>query len=136
MLTGPVSFARYGDRHKIAPQGLFGGRIGTTGRFVLNPGTADEKTMKSKGLDTLQANDLVSLQLPGAAGYGDPRERALDAIDRDLADGKISPDNAEADYTIVVDRQNLCVHRDRTAALRKRVAQVEFNLLRAPPGRA
>ncbi len=120
VLAGPISFARYGDRHKIPPQGLFGGRIGTTGRFVLNPGTPAERVLKSKGLDTLQANDLVSLRLPGAAGYGNPLERTLDAIDRDLADGKITPEMAEKDYAIVVDREKLCVQRDRTAALRKR----------------
>jgi N-methylhydantoinase B len=38
VLTGPVSFARYADRHTIAPQGLFGGHSGTTGRFKLDPG--------------------------------------------------------------------------------------------------
>jgi N-methylhydantoinase B len=113
-----VSFARYGDRHTIAPQGLFGGASGTTGRFELNPGSNHARVLRSKGLDTLQADDLVRLHLPGAGGYGEPRQRDLDALDRDLADGKVTADAAEADYAVVVDRRALQVDRAATQRLR------------------
>ncbi len=109
-----VSFARYGDRQKFEPFGLLGGNPGTVGRFVCNPGTNHEKLMASKGLDTLEADDVISLQLPGAGGYGDPRLRNLDAIDRDLRDEKVSPERVEADYGVVVDRDRMCVDRDAT----------------------
>ena len=112
-----VSFARYGDRHKFRPFGLFGGKPGTVGRFVRNPG-ADGWTMASKGLDRLDAGDVISLQLPGAGGYGDPGMRDLDAIDRDLRDEKVSPEAAERDYGVVVDRARLCVDRRASAAAR------------------
>jgi N-methylhydantoinase B len=118
VLTGPVSFARYGDRHTIAPQGLFGGAPGTTGRFELNPGSNHARMLRSKGLDTLQADDLVRLQLPGAGGYGEPERRDLDALDRDLADGKVTPDAAEAHYAVVIDRNALRVDRTATQRLR------------------
>jgi N-methylhydantoinase B len=118
VLTGPVSFARYADRHTLAPQGLFGGQPGTTGRFELNPESNHPQPLRSKGLDTLQANDLVRLLLPGAGGYGDPRERDLGMIDRDLIDGKVSPDAAEAHYAVVVERNTLTVDRDATQRLR------------------
>jgi N-methylhydantoinase B len=111
VLAGPVSFARYADRHRIAPRGLFGGHDGSTGEFLLNPGTRDERKLKSKGLDTLQAGDLVSLRLPGAGGYGDPRERDPAAIERDLLDGKVSVASAESAYGITVDRATLRVKR-------------------------
>ena len=114
----PVSFARYGDRHKFRPFGLLGGKPGTVGRFVRNPGTGGETAMASKGLDRLDAGDVISLQLPGAGGYGDPALRDLDAIDRDLADEKVSPDHAERDYGVVVDRARLCVDRPASAARR------------------
>jgi N-methylhydantoinase B len=118
VLTGPVSFARYADRHTIAPQGLFGGKLGTTGRFELNPDGNDPHPLRSKGLDTLQANDLIRLTLPGAGGYGDPLARDLDAIERDLADGKVTPEAAEADYAVVVDRASLTIDRAASAKLR------------------
>jgi N-methylhydantoinase B len=111
VLAGPVSFARYADRHKIAPRGLFGGQDGATGAFTLNPGRLDERRLKSKGLDTLQTGDLVSLRLPGAGGYGDARERSLESIERDLLDGKISVAAAESEYGVMVNRKTLRVER-------------------------
>jgi N-methylhydantoinase B len=118
VLTGPVSFARYADRHIIAPQGLFGGRPGTTGHFELNPGSKHARVLRSKGLDTLQAEDLVRLTMPGAGGYGEPRERDLDELDRDIADGKVTPEAAEQHYGVVVDRNRLEVDRAATQRLR------------------
>jgi N-methylhydantoinase B len=118
VLTGPVSFARYADRHKIAPRGLFGGHDGATGEIALNPGGSGERRLKSKGLDALQAGDLVSLRLPGAGGYGDPRERDFDAIERDLLDGKVSADAAETHYGVVIDRRTLRIDRSAVARLR------------------
>ena len=118
VLTGPVSFARYADRHTIAPQGLFGGKPGTPGKFELNPDSNDPRPLRSKGLDTLQANDLIRLKLPGAGGYGDPLARDLDAIERDLADGKVTPDAAEENYSVVVERTTLRIDRDATTKRR------------------
>ena len=98
LLADRVSFARYGDRHKFAPQGLFGGLPGSRGAFLLNPQTPGERTLASKGLDTLAAGDLVSIRLPGAGGYGDPRLREHAAIEADLRDGKVSHESATRDY--------------------------------------
>lgn len=98
LLTDRVSFARYGDRHKFAPQGLFGGLPGSCGAFVLNPGTAEERQVVSKGLDTLKAGDVVSIRLPGAGGYGEPRRRDPALVAADLRNGKISRESAMTDY--------------------------------------
>ncbi len=119
LLADRVSFARYGDRHKFQPQGVFGGKPGAAGAFILNPDTPGAKPMKSKGLDTLADQDLLSMQLPGAGGYGDPLARSLDAIDRDLRDEKVTPARAEADYRVVVDRARRRIDRAKTAELRR-----------------
>jgi N-methylhydantoinase B len=114
MLADNVSFARYADRHTHAPFGLFGGKEGSKGLFLLNPGAENEKRLKSKGLDTLSQGDLISLRMPGAGGYGDPLVRDLDLIDRDLKDGKISPECTESDYQVVLDRSGQSVDHART----------------------
>lgn len=98
VLADRVSFARYGDRHRFAPQGLFGGLPGSCGATVLNPGTAQERRLASKGLDALGAGDLVSMRLPGAGGYGDPLRRPREAVEADLRDDKISRESAIRDY--------------------------------------
>ncbi len=101
-LIDDLSFARYGDRQVFAPFGLFGGKEGAKGKFVLNPDTPDEKPLKSKGLDKLKKNDVVSLRLPGAGGYGDPRERDPEAVRRDVRDGKVSREKAKEHYGVDV----------------------------------
>ncbi len=115
LLADQVSFARYGDRHKFAPQGLFGGRPGAVGAIVRNPGSNHEQRMASKGLDTLEKGDLISVRLPGAGGYGDPGERAFDAIADDLRDGKITPEAAERDYGVSAEKAMTMVTRDTRA---------------------
>ncbi len=101
-LIDELSFARYGDRQAFAPFGLFGGKEGAKGKFVLNPDTPDEKPLKSKGLDKLKKGDVVSLRLPGAGGYGDPRDRNREAVLRDVRDGKVSAEKAKEDYDVEV----------------------------------
>ena len=101
-LIDDLSFGRYGDRQVFAPFGLFGGKEGSKGKFILNPDTPNEKPLKSKGLDKLSKGDLVSLRLPGAGGYGDPHDRERDAILRDVRDGKVSKEKAKEDYGVDV----------------------------------
>ncbi len=102
MLIDDITWARYGDRQKFAPFGLFGGKEGAVGEFVLNPDTPEARPMKSKGLDHLTRDDLVSLRLPGAGGYGDPGKRDRDRLLRDVRDGKISVESAKRDYGVEV----------------------------------
>jgi N-methylhydantoinase B len=98
ILIDDVTWARYGDRQKFGAFGLFGGKEGAKGQFVLNPGTAQERVMKSKGLDVLDNGDVVSLRLPGAGGYGDPSKRDPIALAQDIRDGKVSPEQAKKEY--------------------------------------
>ena len=100
LLADRVSFARYADRHKFAPQGLFGGMSGARGAILLNPGAPTERSLASKGLDTLRAGDVVSIRLPGAGGYGDPRLRDRALVRADVRDGKISRESACRDYDL------------------------------------
>jgi N-methylhydantoinase B len=119
VLAEEVSFARYGDRQKFPPLGLFGGKGGSKGSFILNPGTKKERPLKSKGLDVLSKGDLVSLRLPGAGGYGDPLERPLSSIEADLRDGKITREAALRDYQVCVRDDGWSIDKEKTERLRK-----------------
>jgi 5-oxoprolinase (ATP-hydrolysing)/N-methylhydantoinase A len=85
------------------------------GRFMSYPGLAGGGAGGSVGADvsgrdlgtgelvTLKRGDeVVSLHLAGGAGYGDPRQRSFDAIDRDLAQGYVTAEGAARDYAVVV----------------------------------
>ena len=102
VLDDDVTWARYGARQKYAPFGLLGGKEGGKGQFVLNPGTPRERVAKSKGLDRLATGDVVSLRLPGAGGYGDPRERDRLSLLYDVRDGKVTVQAALERYGVEV----------------------------------
>jgi N-methylhydantoinase B len=112
-----VTWARYSDRQKFEPQGLFGGMCGSKGSLILNPGTSQEKRCKSKGVDQLNQGDVLSIRLPGSGGYGPPIERDPAAVRWDVINDKISPESARQNYRVVFDR-HMNVDIEATGALR------------------
>lgn len=119
VLIDDMSFARYGDRQVYGAFGLFGGKEGAKGKFLLNPDTPDERPLKSKGLDKLKKGDVVSLRLPGGGGYGEPSERDPQAVVRDVRDGKVTVAAAASEYGVVLDDQNLRVDEAATQTTRE-----------------
>ena len=91
--------------------------LGKKAGVVLNPGTPEERPLKSKGLDYLNAGDMVSLRLPGAGGYGDPLERDRATLLADVRDGKVSIESAREDYKVVIDPETLAVDEVATKKL-------------------
>ncbi|TEU21801.1 MAG: hydantoinase B/oxoprolinase family protein [Anaerolineales bacterium] len=118
MLIDDITLARYGDRQRFAPFGLFGGKEGSKGQFVLNPDTPEEHPLKSKGMDVLKEGDVVSLRLPGAGGYGDPLERDPELLLADVRDGKVTLESAREDYKVVIDPETLTIDEEATKQLR------------------
>ena len=114
-----VTWARYSDRQKFEPRGLFGGLSGSKGKLVLNPGTPQEKKCQSKGVDQLEAGDVLSIQLPGSGGYGPPTERDPERVQWDVINGKISVESARRDYKVVLD-QDLNLDINQTTTVRAR----------------
>lgn len=113
-----VTWARYSDRQKFEPLGLFGGMPGTKGSLILNPGTPEEKRCKSKGVDQLKAGDLLSICLPGSGGYGPPAERDPERVRWDVLNGKVSLESARENYKVEFDK-DMNVDLETTASLRK-----------------
>ncbi|MCF8060961.1 MAG: hydantoinase B/oxoprolinase family protein [Deltaproteobacteria bacterium] len=114
-----VTWARYSDRQKFRPQGLFGGLEGSVGSLILNPGTPGEARCRSKGVGEIKAGDLLSIRLPGSGGYGRPSDRDPERVAWDVRNGKVSARSAREDYRVVV-RGDGTVDREATAALRDR----------------
>jgi N-methylhydantoinase B len=114
-----ATWARYSDRQKFEPLGLFGGMRGTRGSLILNPGTRKERQCRSKGVEQLKAGDVLSIRLPGSGGYGPPDERDPEMVRWDVINGKISMESAVKDYKVVLD-QAMNVDREATQTLRSR----------------
>jgi N-methylhydantoinase B len=113
-----VTWARYSDRQKFRPQGLFGGMEGSTGALILNPDTPEEVRCRSKGVDTIPAGSLLSIRLPGSGGYGPPEMREVERVAWDVKNGKVSGRSAREDYRVVIGEDG-SVDEDATAVLRR-----------------
>lgn len=93
------TFSAQGERFILQPWGLFGGKPGAVGKLVLNPGTPKEKNLPSKASNIeISNNDIISIQTPGAGGYGDPKKRSPQLVIKDIKEGKISLQDARQDY--------------------------------------
>lgn len=84
-------FSGAGERFSHKPWGLFGGKDGEPGRFVLvrKNGRAQRLPTKPSGV-TISQTDVLVIQTPGSGGYGSPTERSPERIAEDRASGKFT----------------------------------------------
>jgi N-methylhydantoinase B len=82
------------DRVDHAARGRDGGLPGELGRIS----TGNGRPVRSKGLQTVQSDDVLRLELPGGGGFGDPLLRDRSLVEQDLLDGLITPEAARRLY--------------------------------------
>jgi N-methylhydantoinase B len=90
ILGESIKFTNLSERHRFRPFGVMGGEPGSLGRTVINPGTSGEYEIGGKASVDLRYGDVVSFQLAGAGGYGDPADRGQRLIEEDLRLGLIT----------------------------------------------
>ena len=90
------------DRMAHRPYGLQGGGPGAASRNTLDPDGAGERALRAKLTMTLRRGQVFRHQLPGAGGWGDPMERAVEAVLLDVREGKVSREAAAAEYGVVI----------------------------------
>ena len=82
------------DRQKYAAQGLFGGGPGAPVRIAMS----GARTPHPKSRTTIDPSDRLVFSYSGGGGYGNPRERHPDAVQRDVRNGYVSIEAARRDY--------------------------------------
>jgi len=91
------------DRTKFPPWGVRGGGDAKSGRFTLVEAATGERRPIDKENDlTLKPGDLVCVETGGGGGYGPPAKRTLEAIQRDVYAGYVSPAAAQRDYGVTI----------------------------------
>ncbi len=110
----PFALSSMFDRVRHPPRGRNGGGDGATGRVHLASGVE----LKAKGRQIVPAGDALILEMPGGAGYGDPRLRDAAQVALDVRDGLISRESAERDYGVVLSEDGE-VDDNATARARK-----------------
>jgi N-methylhydantoinase B len=102
ILEDGVVFSSYSDRFVTAAEGLFGGGSGGHGAYLLH--RAGETSALPMSLNVeLRRGDVLEARFGGGGGFGDPRERDRNALRRDVAEGKVSPEAAREVYGLADD---------------------------------
>ena len=93
-------FSVRSDSHTVGvPSGVFGGLDGRRAKLIRNYGRPDQEELFSKVARVeMKVGDAMRIETPGAGGYGEPAERSLEAIARDLRNGTVTRAAAERDY--------------------------------------
>lgn len=104
-VIGPVghvtNFNGAGERFRNRPWGLFGGKEGASGRFVLNREQGKPKRLADKPSDVgLAPGDTITIETPGAGGCGKPSKRTEEALERDRVSGKFSKRYLKTHYGV------------------------------------
>lgn len=94
-----AQFSGQGERFRNAPWGVFGGKPGGTGRFLIRRANGVEEELPTKpAFIEIQPDEALIVETAGAGGYGDPADRPVEAIAEDLASAKFSSAYVAANY--------------------------------------
>ncbi len=106
------------DRFKFSSPGIFGAKPALASAASVNSDDAAARPLTSKvaGL-RLKKDDVLTLQFAGGGGWGDPRERPAERVQRDVACGYVSRQAARDAYGVAVN-DDLSIDPEATARLR------------------
>ncbi|HWV42840.1 hydantoinase B/oxoprolinase family protein [Pseudorhodoplanes sp.] len=114
------------DRVLLGCYGVNGGKAGKPFVVTIDPAGADERRLG--GLvdgAAVRAGEIVRVETTGGGGWGDPLEREVDLVVRDVLQGKISTQAAREDYGVVLagtsSASGVSADANATAALRDRM---------------
>jgi N-methylhydantoinase B len=104
LLLAPCELWANFDRIGCPPWGVQGGGHGKSGEVFIfrNGATKPERLYKTEGC-ALQPGDRVRMATGGGGGYGDPRDRPVELVARDVRRGVVSRESARRDYGVAID---------------------------------
>ena len=98
MLAEEATFSLSADRKKLGPWGVFGGHDGSKSSCVIVSKDGKRRRLPSKITTTVNRGDKIIVKTPGGGGWGDPRKRDREAVERDVLEGFISRKKAAQVY--------------------------------------
>jgi N-methylhydantoinase B len=96
-------FMSIADRSILACWGVKGGKAGRSFQITVDPGGPNEHEVDALAdAEPLAAGTVVRIRTTGGGGWGDPLDRPVEEVLRDIAWRKVSLGGARADYGVVV----------------------------------
>lgn len=89
-----------GERFRYQPWGLFGGLAGGSGQFTIWDADGERRLDDKPNEVEVVPGTRITVETPGAGGYGAPSERAAEALQIDQKSGKYSAAFIEQHYSI------------------------------------
>ena len=118
VLGNEVMLTQSSDRRDVRPWGLFGGLEASGMRCTVVGPDGTPKNLPSKVTTYVSGDHVIETQTPGGGGWGDPRERAVEAVRHDVVEGLVSPQRARDVYGVAVDPHTNEVDDAETQRLR------------------
>ena len=125
-MTADGYFMSIADRSILSCWGVAGGKAGRPFEVTIDPdGPAQRLADALADGEPVPAGTLIRIRTTGGGGWGDPLDRDLDLVVRDVAWGKVSRAGAAADYGVVITGPAGQPGADvaGTSALRKKLRQ-------------
>ena len=99
---GGIIYGHGMERMRFPAWGVFGAKPAQRFRCILNRGRPNEQHLGKIDQVPVNAGDTVTMMMPGGGGYGNPLERDLEAVLRDVRQGFVSVEGAARDYGVAV----------------------------------
>jgi N-methylhydantoinase B len=122
LTSGEATATHTADRGKVAPSGIVGGKEASKNEVIYHlDGKEFVPPMKTKITGVkMKPGDRLVIKSPGGGGYGDPFERDMDLVLKDVIMEYITIKSAEMEYGVVIVERDgtLSIDKERTLALR------------------
>jgi N-methylhydantoinase B len=114
----PVAIAVQAGRFQYPPEGFFGGLSGSKAGFLVNQESGDPG-----GLTFTKPGDVITFDSAGGGGFGNPLERDIAAVERDVKFEYVSVSQAESAYGVIIDPVSGQADGEATKKLREKLKQ-------------
>jgi N-methylhydantoinase B len=115
-------FMSIADRSILACWGVRGGKAGKPFSVTIDPGGPAEREVDALAdAEPVKAGEVIRIRTTGGGGWGDPLEREVAAVLRDVEWAKVSIEGARSDYGVVISAgdESVLVDVAATVALRQ-----------------
>jgi N-methylhydantoinase B len=103
VLSGSTTLTVSTDRSRLKPWGVFGGMDGENSScFIEHADGPKERLPYSKMTRSVAKGDIVTINTPGAGGWGDPLTRDPEKVLWDVTEGFVSMKRAEECYGVII----------------------------------
>ncbi|HEU4913280.1 MAG TPA: hydantoinase B/oxoprolinase family protein, partial [Actinomycetes bacterium] len=116
-------FMSIADRSILACWGVKGGKAGRPFEVTIDPGGPHEREVDALAdAEPVMAGQVIRIRTTGGGGWGDPLDRPVEEVLRDVRWGKVSVGGARSDYGVVVtDGAEPSLDSSATEALREQL---------------